>query len=573
MSWIVRSSVGAGIAGCYLAGAAGWATTALVVVGLSSPVVRRGAGKLLGWAFGLSVRLWRWHAARRKVPSTNHGSARWVAEQEAATAGLFGGSGLIIGKMGERVLRHPSNEANMVVFAPQGAGKGVGIVIPNLLTHAGTVVCIDPKGENFAVTAAARLKVGPVWLLSMAESGPSHCFNPMDVIDSGSGNEVSQAARLAELIMPHEVATEAHWRVKSVQWATGLILHVAHRFADEPEFRNLGMVHEYLSLPPSSFVKLIDAMMRSPLKVVRETAAEFARGCASNEGLSILSSMVKGTGMFSLGRRSGVLCSRSDFAIEDLFGAEPASLFLQVPVGDMSVYASWLRVMVGLANHASMAVAEVPAERPLFVLDEAATLGEIKEIQDTIGQGRAYHQKMFIYQDMAQLKKANAGWASVIANCQINVAFAVNDFDTADVLSKRLGDQTVATQSFGISSGADAVLSHHQNMGQGEHGRRLLQPNEILHLDDDKALVSVQGLGLKGPLLVSRMAYYREEMFKGRFGTWRGSGLSAAHLRVFPDLADEVLAPVRIEHTALRRLTHGAPLLVGYEGGGGVVGG
>ena len=74
------------------------------------------------------------------------------------------------------------------------------------------------------------------------------------------------------------------------------------------------MVHEYLSLPPSSFVKLIDAMQRSPLKVVRETAGEFARGCSSNEGLSILSSMVKGTSMFSLGRRSGVLCSRSDFA-------------------------------------------------------------------------------------------------------------------------------------------------------------------------------------------------------------------------------------------------------------------
>ena len=202
------------------------------------------------------------------------------------------------------------------------------------------------------------------------------------------------------------------------------------------------------------------------------------------------------------------------------------------------------------------AVAEVPAQRPLFVLDEAATLGEIKEIQDTIGQGRAYHQKMFIYQDMAQLKKANAGWASVIANCQINVAFAVNDYDTADVLSKRLGDQTVATQSFGVSSGADAVLSHHQNMGQGEHGRRLLQPNEILHLDDDKALVSVQGLGLKGPLLVSRMAYYREAMFAGTFGTWRGSGLSAAHLLVFSDLADAVLAPVCIEYNAVQMLSY-----------------
>ena len=374
MSWIVRSTMCAGVAGCDLAGATGWATTALVVLGLTSPTMRRGVATALRWSFGLGVRVWRWQAARRKTPSTNHGSARWVAVQDVEAAGLFGGAGLIFGKMGGRVLRHPSREANMVVFAPQGAGKGVGIVIPNLLVHPGSVICIDPKGENFAVTAEARLKVGPVWLLSMAENGPSHCFNPMDTVESGSGNEVAQAARLAELIMPHEVSSEAHWRVKSVQWATGLILHVAHRFAEEPARRNLGMVHDYLSLPPASLVKLIEAMLRSPLKVVRETGAEFARGCSSSEGLSILSSMVKGTGMFSLGRRSGVLASRSDFAIADLFGAQPASLFLQVPLGEMAVYAPWLRVMVGLANHASMAVVEVPERRPLFVLDEAATL-------------------------------------------------------------------------------------------------------------------------------------------------------------------------------------------------------
>jgi type IV secretion system protein VirD4 len=556
MTWMTRSGVCAGVAGCYSFGAVGWATTALVVMGLSSPIVRRGVFKALGWGFGLGVRLWRWRASRRKLPSTNHGSARWVTECEAEAAGLFDGSGLIFGKMAGRMLRHPSRESNMIVFAPQGTGKGVGIVIPNLLSHPGSVICIDPKSENFAVTAAARLKVGPVWLLSMAETGPSHCFNPMDTVETGSGNDVAQAARLAELIMPHEVSNEAHWRTKSVQWATGLILHVAYRFADEPARRNLGMVHEYLSLPPASMVKLIEAMLRSPLQVVRETGAELARGCGSSEGLSILSSMVKGTSMFSMGRRSGVLCSRSDFAITDLFGAEPASLFLQVPLGDMAVYASWLRVMIGLANSASMAVLEIPERRPLFVLDEAATLGEIKEIQNTIGQGRAYHQKIFIYQDMAQLKKANAGWASVIANCQINVAFAVNDFETADILSKRLGDQTVATTSFGVSSGADAMLSHHQNMGQGEHGRRLLQPNEILHLDEDKALVSVQGLGLKGPLLASRMAYYREAMFAGSYGTWRGRGASAAHEAVFA-VREVEAPPLMIEFQSVGRIGYG----------------
>ncbi len=507
--------------GTWLVAAGGWLAgdVQLVMMATAAGVMlwpwgRQQVAFGAGVARRLVVRGWRGWRLSRLRPSDNHGSARWATERELEKAGLFGPQGLIIGKIGKRVLRHPSREANMIVFAPQGAGKGVGVVIPNLLTHPGTVVCIDPKGENFAITGEARRRFGPVWRVSMAEGAETQCFNPLDTVGIGSGDEVGQAQRLAELIMPHEVTTEAHWRNKSVQWATGLILHVAQRFDAEPARRNLGMVHEYVSLPPASFARLIGFMARSPLKVVRETAAEFARGCATAEGLSILSSMAKGTALFSMGRRSGVVCSRSDFAIGDLFGRQPASLYLQVPLGEMAVYASWLRVMIGLANHASMTVAEVPDKRPLFVLDEAATLGEIKEIQETIGQGRAYHQKLFIYQDMAQLRAANRSWASVLANCQINMAFAVNDLDTAEVLSRRLGERTVASRSWGVSSGADAVLSHNQNVGQGELGRRLLQPNEILHLDEDKALVSIQGLGLKGPILATRMRWWEEGMFK-----------------------------------------------------------
>jgi type IV secretion system protein VirD4 len=527
--------------GTWLTAAGGWlAGDTLVVAAAMSvgvmlwPWGRQQAARLLGTCWRSGVRLGKWLAKRRMVPSTNHGSARWLTELEADKAGMLSSDGLIIGKSGKRLLRHPSKEANMVVFAPQGAGKGVGIVIPNLLCHRGSVICIDPKGENFAVTAGERLRHGPVFLISMAASGPSHHFNPMDVIAIGSGNEAAQAARLAELIMPHEATSEGHWRTKAVQWATGLIAHVAERFANEPEFRNLAMVHQYLMLPPASFARLIEAMNRSPLAVVRETAAEIERTMATHEGPGILSNMSKGTRVFSKARRAGVLCSRSDFSLADLVGPRPASLYLQVPLGEMAEYAPWIRVMVGLTVHASMAVDVVPTERPLFVIDEAATLGEVKELQDTVGQGRAYHQKIFVYQDRAQLKRSNKDWESVLANCQIHTDFAVNDLATAETVSRRLGDQTVATRSLGVSSGVDTVLAHHHNMGHGEHGRRLLQPNELFSLDADRAVVTVQGL--KAPILATRIRYYQEATFAGRFGTWRGAGLCAAHTAVFPTL-------------------------------------
>ena len=567
MMSICRGVLVCGAAGTALGGALVLAAGLSTVAVISSERGRAFLRWLAGTVLRLGVRASKWWLARRMTPSTNHGSARWVTATEAARAGLFGDDGLIIGTLNGRVLRHPSNEANMVVFAPQGAGKGVGVVIPNLLTHRGSVICIDHKGENLAVTGDARLALGPVWSVSMADGMPSHRFNPMDCIVVGGGNEVAEAGRLADLIMPHEVTSDAHWRTKSVQWATGLILHVATRFADEPSRRNLGTVHAYLTLRPTGFAKLLDAMAASHWRGVREVAAEIERGLETGEGLSILSSMAKGTALFSLARRSGVLCAGSDFALADLFGDRPASLFLQVPLGEMALYAPWLRVMVGLANHASMSVVDVPDARPLFVLDEAATLGEIKEIQDTIGQGRAYHQKLFIYQDMAQLKRANPGWASVLANCQINMAFAVNDLETAEMLSKRIGDQTVMTRHTGISSGADAVLAHHQNIGQGEHGRRLLQPNEILHMDERAALVSVAGLGLRGPLTVERMVYHREPMFAGRYGTWQGRGLMPIHRRLFSWLEPAAPGPALIGDDAVPTLEWAPePLMLEWNG-------
>jgi type IV secretory pathway TraG/TraD family ATPase VirD4 len=151
-----------------------------------------------------------------------------------------------------------------------------------------------------------------------------------------------------------------------------------------------------------------------------------------------------------------------------------------------------------------------------------------------------------------------------MAKCQIPVAFAVNDLDTAEMLSKRLGDETVLTRSFGVSSGADAVLSHHQNMGQGEHGRRLLQPNEILHLPEHQALVTMQGLGLSGPLRVTRITYWTEPMFAGQYGRWKGSGVCAAHAVVFGEEPEAAEMAPAIGYEPVRQLTfvEGAPSCV-----------
>ena len=80
------------------------------------------------------------------------------------------------------MLRFADVEGSVVVFAPQGAGKGVGIVVPNLLTYRGSVICTDPKGENHAITARARRTFGPVYCVNVGDPDRSHRFNPLDVV-------------------------------------------------------------------------------------------------------------------------------------------------------------------------------------------------------------------------------------------------------------------------------------------------------------------------------------------------------------------------------------------------------
>ncbi|MGO7345706.1 type IV secretory system conjugative DNA transfer family protein, partial [Rhizobium johnstonii] len=91
--------------------------------------------------------------------------------------------GLLIGRANNsgRLLRY-SGPAHLLTMAPTRSGKGVGTIIPNLLTADRSIICIDPKGENAIIAGDARENFGPVHILDPfgVTGGPSAAFNPMD---------------------------------------------------------------------------------------------------------------------------------------------------------------------------------------------------------------------------------------------------------------------------------------------------------------------------------------------------------------------------------------------------------
>jgi len=123
-------------------------------------------------AIGLSV----WRAREAKVAAT-YGSARWATPSEIRAAGLTASDGVVLGKFERDYLRHDGPE-HVLCFAPTRSGKGVGLVVPTLLTWPGSCIVHDIKGENWTLTSGFRARYGRV-LLFDPTNGNSAAYNPL----------------------------------------------------------------------------------------------------------------------------------------------------------------------------------------------------------------------------------------------------------------------------------------------------------------------------------------------------------------------------------------------------------
>ena len=457
-------------------------------------------------------------------------------------AGVVGESGLIVGKVGGRLLRDVNVEGSVLVLAPQGAGKGVGPVVCNLLDYGGSVLCTDPKGENCAVTRRYRASLGQVHVLDVGRPEASDAFNPMDSIRWGTANETDDAEGLADLMLMTEAKADSHWRVRAAAWLTGFILHVGHSHDERSARRTLAEVNGLVNLPSRQFAELLSDMEGSPVERVAEAAAQIARGLDSDETRSILSTLVKGTGPWSRDKPLAGMTARSSFAFEDLY-RQTVTVYLVVPEEKLAIYGAFLRVMTGLALNGVLRAGRdsaPPVNRPLFLLDEAAALGHLEPLENGMGYIRAYARAMLIFQDLGQLEATYRKARSMVANAATLVAFGVNDMETAKTLSERIGPTTVTALSEGLSQPAERIGAGTTQAGLAEAARPLIDASEIMRLASNEVLVFM-GRNVAPPILAERVAYFRERRFRGRWDRWRSGavcgrsdGTAGARVGVLP---------------------------------------
>ena len=283
-------------------------------------------------AFGLSA----WRAREAKTAAT-YGSARWAASAEIKSAGLLGSDGVILGRSDRNYLRHDGPE-HVLCFAPTRSGKGVGLVVPTLLTWPGSCIIHDIKGENWTLTSGFRGRHGRVLLFDPTNPN-SAAYNPLLEVRRGEW-EVRDVQNIADVLVDPEGALERrnHWEKTSHSLLVGAILHVLYV---EPD-KTLAGVANFLSDPERPIETTLRAMMTtphmgkgSPHPVIASAARELLNK-SENERSGVLSTAMSFLGLY----RDPVVAQvtrRCDWRIRDLVDEDhPVSLYLVVPPSDIS---------------------------------------------------------------------------------------------------------------------------------------------------------------------------------------------------------------------------------------------
>ncbi|UEM16739.1 conjugal transfer protein TraG [Bradyrhizobium barranii subsp. barranii] len=472
------------------------------------------SGSFISIAAAIGMSVWR---AREAKNVETYGSARWAQPREVKTAGLLGADGVVLGRLGHDYLRHDGPE-HVLCFAPTRSGKGVGLVVPSLLTWPGSAIVHDIKGENWQLTAGYRSQHGRV-LLFDPTNAKSSAYNPLLEVRRGEW-EVRDVQNVADVLVDPEGSLDKrnHWEKTSHSLLVGAILHVLYAEVD----KTLAGVAAFLSDPKRPIETTLKAMMttrhlgeRGPHPVVASTARELLNK-SDNERSGVLSTAMSFLGLYRDPVVAEVTC-RCDWRIADLIAdPRPATLYLVVPPSDISRTKPLIRLVLNQIGRrlTEDLHAKDRRHRILMMLDEFPALGRLDFFESALAFMAGYGIKSFlIAQSLNQIEKAYGANNSILDNCHVRVSFATNDERTAKRVSDALG---TATEMRAMKNYAGHRLNPwlgHLMVSRQETARPLLTPGEVMQLPPSDEIVMVAGTP---PIRAKKARYYEDHRFTER---------------------------------------------------------
>lgn len=454
-----------------------------------------------------------------------HGDARFATRRELRAAGLLGDRGIILGQIGRRCLML-AGQQGVALAAPPRAGKGTGVVIPNLLNWPDSVICVDIKRENWTLTAGFRAANGQACYLfdPFSEDGRTARWNPFFYVSDDPIRRVNDLQRIAEMLYPDPPNVDPFWTASARSLFLGIALYLFETpstpktigevlrqgmASDDEGFgqhwkrviegRNSGKC----PLSPQCVRALYDVIDLAPV-----TASSIRKTFTSRLDLWLNPILDAAT-------------SANDFDLRDL-RRKPLSIYVGVNPDDLHrlrpVLALFFQQAIGLQTRTLPEHDPSLSRQVLMLLDEFTALGRIPIIAEAVSYLPGYNVRiLLVIQTPAQLREVYGpnGAETMLKSLAARIAFAPKDIVDAREISDELGNTTikVKTHSRPLMDLADGKGRRQRSVSVSEQRRPLLLPQEVKDLGNEQALVFYEGLR---PIRCRKIRYFQDRRFRAR---------------------------------------------------------
>ena len=434
-----------------------------------------------------------------------HGSAKWGTAKEVNRkyADKHSDQNIILTnnvKIGLDGRKHRRN-LNVLVVGGSGAGKTRFYAKPNIMQANTSFVALDPKGELLRDTGRLLESKGyEIRVLDLINPGLSHCYNPFAYLRDEK-DVLKLVTNLIRNTTPKGAANnDPFWEKSETALLEALILYLL--YMAPPEEQNFPMIMDLLSAAEvheddEEFKSILDQMFRrledeepDNLAVKQYNIFKLAAGKTAK---SILISLAVRLEKFNLPQIASITM-QDDLDLASL-GEKKVALFAVIPDNDSS-----LNYIVGMMYTQLFQELYYSADRvhngrlPVHVhcvMDEFANVALPDEFDKLLATMRSREISVsIIIQNIAQLKALfDKQWESIIGNCDEFLYLGGNEDSTHELVSKKLGKETISADSYTESKGRNGSYSKNTSLT----GRNLMLPDEVRMLDNRYALLFVRG--------------------------------------------------------------------------------
>ena len=445
-----------------------------------------------------------------------HGTARFAREGEIRREGLRDAAGIVVGRKAGRFLIFGGSE-HVLLEAPTRAGKGVGVVIPNLLTWPDSVVVLDVKRENWGASAGYRARAGQAVHLfdPLDAEGRTARYNPLAHIRRTDDTEVvNELQKIGGMLFPAPERSDPFW----AEAARAAFVGVGALVASNPGLPfTLGEIYRRLTSgdPKSDLPRALEEAGRVGQRLSQACVSAIQDfTSASDNTFSGIKQTVTARLNLWLNPMVDTATSESDFDLREV-RRRRMSIYLGVSPDNIDriapIYSLFLQQLVDLnTRDLPEGASNVPV---LVLLDEFARLGKASVIASGFSYVAGYGLRLVpVIQSRSQLRAIYGPDVTdeIIANCGLEVVFTPKELKVANELSERLGFFTMNVKS--RSRTIHGLLAN-RSISESDQRRALLLPQELMQLPKNELLLLRAGIP---PIRGRKIAYYRMPRFTRR---------------------------------------------------------